>query len=995
MPIHRWGDYTPSGHLGRILDDETPQLGGTLDANGNTIDMGANTITDTKVGQWDTAYGWGDHGAAGYLTSYTVTESDVTAHQAALSITESQISDLGTYLTAESDTLDSVTGRGATTTNAITVGNLTSTGIDDNATSTAITIDSSQSVGIGTSPKYSLDTTKAIYSGLSTYTGTNYGDIPGYLYLNGDTSGYGVVGAINSTQKFLLSGGSNTVGFLTYDTTGLYIQSDEARADFGVTQGEIAFKTGASFIERMSISSGGTVTISNGSGSGSNGNLTLTASASGNEGGQINFNTVSSGTYSIDTHTDNMRFLNGTTSGDYFWYKNSNAAIGMTLTGAGDLEIAGGLEVGGASIGTRANSISVVGDNNSSTIASKTTSYDTVFSVLPWSSSITYLGTGTYYDDGSWIHASDNGTSSLLALSGSGVHWYASSGSVPNFDIASNVPLWNSTGQWDGDINTTYDINTGSITVGDGSSTASHIAIKPADDGTSDDLQFYNGTTRMGEIGTQDTTWLRINQSTAKNIYTPRYIRADGGFFVDGTSKGINGSGNFIGGTVTTTALTAEVASGPAIYIKDTSGTGATNHNSWLSFRDSGGTELGYVGYGSGSDSGLSLSNYNNGVVNIQGTKASVITSTGYIEIGSLNTSHAHFYTDRGSYYFNKLMYIDGSGLRGYDSSTDCRFPLYYDLNDTSYYCDPASTSRLNVSYNNETSHFADHGRGVKFWNTDSYKIYMSAISNSTWGGDVAGSNASDYAMYFRMSNGTNRGFIFRNNTTNVAKIDGNGVLSASGVFGTSTYLDVKYNASGAGGVRLYDSDSTLQGYWYGNGSGEHGFLDNDGAWAVRIRTSTNPLQLRTNNNNELMVYTSYVRAVGSCRSPIFYDMNNTSYYAHLDSTGDSIRAAGDIVAYYSDERLKNIEGPIENALDKVSTLNGFYYRGNEKAQKLGYDDKLKVGLSAQEVQKVLPEVIKSCPADNQYMTLDYSKVVPLLVEAIKELKSEIEELKK
>lgn len=50
---------------------------------------------------------------------------------------------------SETDTLDSVTGRGATTTNAVTVGNLTSTGIDDNATSTAITIDSSQNVGIG------------------------------------------------------------------------------------------------------------------------------------------------------------------------------------------------------------------------------------------------------------------------------------------------------------------------------------------------------------------------------------------------------------------------------------------------------------------------------------------------------------------------------------------------------------------------------------------------------------------------------------------------------------------------------------------------------------------------------------------------------------------------------------------------------------------------------------------------------------------------------
>jgi len=75
-----------------------------------------------------------------------ITQSSVTQHQAALSITESQISDLGTYLTAESDTLDSVTDRGATTTNAVTVGNLTSTGIDDNATSTAVTIDSSGTV---------------------------------------------------------------------------------------------------------------------------------------------------------------------------------------------------------------------------------------------------------------------------------------------------------------------------------------------------------------------------------------------------------------------------------------------------------------------------------------------------------------------------------------------------------------------------------------------------------------------------------------------------------------------------------------------------------------------------------------------------------------------------------------------------------------------------------------------------------------------------------
>ena len=108
--------------IGNVVEDTTPQLGGTLDANGNTIDMGTNIITDTKVGQWDTAYGWGDHSTAGYLTSFTetndlstavtwanvpdanITQSSVTQHQAALSITESQISDLQSYLTAETFT---------------------------------------------------------------------------------------------------------------------------------------------------------------------------------------------------------------------------------------------------------------------------------------------------------------------------------------------------------------------------------------------------------------------------------------------------------------------------------------------------------------------------------------------------------------------------------------------------------------------------------------------------------------------------------------------------------------------------------------------------------------------------------------------------------------------------------------------------------------------------------------------------------------------------
>jgi len=68
------------------------------------------------------------------------------------------------------------------------------------------------------------------------------------------------------------------------------------------------------------------------------------------------------------------------------------------------------------------------------------------------------------------------------------------------------------------------------LDVGNGAGGDHEIRIYKADNNVSDHIQFYNGTTRIGEIGCHDTTWLRINQSTAKNIYTPRYIRADGGF---------------------------------------------------------------------------------------------------------------------------------------------------------------------------------------------------------------------------------------------------------------------------------------------------------------------------------------------------------------------------------------------------------------------------------------------------------------------------------
>ena len=183
-----------------------------------------------------------------------------------------------------------------------------------------------------------------------------------------------------------------------------------------------------------------------------------------------------------------------------------------------------------------------------------------------------------------------------------------------------------------------------------------------------------------------------------------------------------------------------------------------------------------------------------------------------------------------------------------------------------------------------------------------------------------------------------------------------------------------------------------------------------------------------------------YVEFRTSARAPIFYDSANTNYY--LDPYGTSnllgltvtntisgsvngsaatatalvtgnnyqvncfgvgtaasgtpgeIRATNNITAYYSDDRLKTKLGLISDPIEKVKSLSGFYFEANETAVALGYTKQREVGVSAQEVQAILPEIIAPAPIDAQYMTVRYEKLIPLLIEAIKAQQVQIEELK-
>jgi hypothetical protein len=124
-----------------------------------------------------------------------------------------------------------------------------------------------------------------------------------------------------------------------------------------------------------------------------------------------------------------------------------------------------------------------------------------------------------------------------------------------------------------------------------------------------------------------------------------------------------------------------------------------------------------------------------------------------------------------------------------------------------------------------------------------------------------------------------------------------------------------------------------------------------------------------------------------------------------LDMSGN-MYAAGDITAYSSDERLKENIVTISNPIEKLLKLRGVYYDWKDGLDEIGFFPKQKhdIGVIAQELELVIPEAIKSAPFDTgvngesesgeNYKTVKYDKIVSLLIEAIKELSTQVESMK-
>ena len=180
-------------------------------------------------------------------------------------------------------------------------------------------------------------------------------------------------------------------------------------------------------------------------------------------------------------------------------------------------------------------------------------------------------------------------------------------------------------------------------------------------------------------------------------------------------------------------------------------------------------------------------------------------------------------------------------------------------------------------------------------------------------------------------------------------------------------------------------SEIHLQGRAAGDGASRGGIL---------FRTATHQ---HTTNGPQDAVYINLSGSVELMRdgANISGSSTSTGSFGRVETDGDIsgsvIRASGDIIAFNSsDERLKDNLTYIHRPIEKINQIGGYEFDWNEKQQVYhGHD----VGVLAQELEKVLPEAVKD--RDSGYKGVQYDKIIPLLIEGIKELTNKTKKLEK
>jgi hypothetical protein len=241
--------------------------------------------------------------------------------------------------------------------------------------------------------------------------------------------------------------------------------------------------------------------------------------------------------------------------------------------------------------------------------------------------------------------------------------------------------------------------------------------------------------------------------------------------------------------------------------------------------------------------------------------------------------------------------------------------------------------------------------------------------------------------------------------------LSGGGDLTADRSFAVdSTVVRTSGNQTIAG-IKTFSN--TISGSINGNANTvTNGVYTTGNQTIAGIKTFSNTISGSINGNANTVtngVYTTGNQTIAGVKT--FSDnvrIDSLGVGTTASGVSGEIRATGNITGYFSDERLKTKIQIIENALNKVNNINGIYFELNDLAKSFGYTEtQQQVGVLAQQVQKVLPHVVTNAPFDIQndhngntvsksgenYLTVNYEKLVPLLIEAIKELSLKVEML--
>jgi hypothetical protein len=408
--------------------------------------------------------------------------------------------------------------------------------------------------------------------------------------------------------------------------------------------------------------------------------------------------------------------------------------------------------------------------------------------------------------------------------------------------------------------------------------------------------------------------------------------------------------------------------------------------------------------------------------------------------IGTSATSSAYgVYVIKGGYFDGR---VDGT--------------IFYDANDTSYYTDPNGTSHVNVVYGYNWYYRADGNYG--FIGTN---VYADTI-NSGYGGDPL--ELCYYRGAFTTTGGSMRAPIFYDNNDTSYYTDPNGYsqlssgeannywrvarLTFTGIGGNSgqganaydifqegggwsyPYPDLRIayhtgikmgaNAGSYEGIRIYDdypmsslliqlSGSSNYSFWYTWQylTGHHGlYAGPNGAYFYPNDATYGSWRIQGSRNGWGGI--QFDGGICLMMNQTEHGFYSTNYGWRLYLNG-SVYSPGDVVAYWSDRRLKENIRPLAHGegLDIITRLipSRFTWKIDaglvSDAIPAGTEE---VSVIAQETQEVIPAAVKANLAGKkvsiddteitEYLTINYDKISPYLIQAIKDLKAEVDELK-